>query len=65
MNNRLALIACAMTFACSASFAQYPSITKEAQAKYNAMISAERKASDEAWEKALPIVMKEAAEGRP
>ena len=65
MKNRLVWIACTLTFVSSAAFAQYPSITKEAQAKYNAMISAERKASDEAWEKALPIVMKEAAEGRP
>ena len=65
MRTKFITLACAVVFVCSAAFAQYPNITKEAQAKYNEMISAERKASDEAWEKALPIVMKEAAEGRP
>ena len=65
MKNRFVWIACALTFASSAAFGQYPSITKEAAAKYKSMIEAERKASDEAWEKALPIVMKEAAEGKP
>ena len=65
MKHRFVLTACAILLASTAVFAQYPSITKEAAAKYKSMIEAERKSSDEAWERALPIVMKEAAEGRP
>ena len=65
MKTKFICIACAMALWGTSANAQYPNITKEAQAKYDAMISAERKSSDEAWERALPIVMKEAAEGRP
>lgn len=65
MNTKFLVAVCTAAFTCTTAFAQYPSITKEAQAKYKNMIEAERKASDEAWERALPIVMKEAAEGRP
>ena len=46
-------------------WAQYPQITDEAKANYTKMMTEERKRSDEAWEKALPIVLKEAKEGRP
>ncbi len=42
-----------------------PQITDEAKANYTKMMTEERKRSDEAWEKALPIVLKEAKEGRP
>ena len=50
----------------SVAWAQYPAITSEAGAAYRKMIERERRLSDEAWEKALPIVMKEAREnGRP
>ena len=46
-------------------FAQYPSLTPEARAKAQEVLGAARKASDAAWEKALPIVKQEALEGRP
>ena len=45
--------------------AQYPQITGEAKRNYTKMMTEERKRSDEAWAKALPIVQKEAKEGRP
>ena len=38
-------------------WAQYPQITDEAKANYTKMMTEERKRSDEAWEKALPIVL--------
>lgn len=47
------------------AWAQYPQISGEAKENYTKMMTEERKRSDEAWEKALPIVQKEAREGRP
>ena len=47
------------------AWAQYPQITDEAKENYKKMMTEERKRSDEAWAKALPIVQKEAKEGRP
>ena len=49
----------------SVVWAQYPQITDEAKENYKKMMTEERKRSDEAWAKALPIVLKEAKEGRP
>ena len=46
-------------------WAQYPQINDEAKENYKKMMTEERRLSDEAWEKALPIVLKEAKEGRP
>ena len=54
-----------MLGAASSAYAQYPSITPEAQAKYKEMITKAYAYADSAWAKALPIVMKEAKEGRP
>lgn len=45
--------------------AQYPQLTDSAKATYQKMITEERKRSDEAWQKALPVIEKEAKEGRP
>ena len=45
--------------------AQYPQITKEAKEATERMKAEEYRLSDEAWAKALPIVEKEAKEGRP
>ena len=42
------------------AWAQYPQITGEAKENYTKMMTEERKRSDEAWAKALPIVQKEA-----
>ena len=49
----------------ASAYAQYPSITPEAQAKYKEMMAKSQAYADSAWAKALPIVMKEAKEGRP
>lgn len=48
-----------------AVMAQYPQLTEEAKAKYDKMITEARRRSDEAWAKALPIIEKEAEQGRP
>ncbi len=46
-------------------FAQYPDIPEDVHKASVKLIEDTYKLSDEAWEKALPIVEKEAAEGRP
>lgn len=52
---------------CAAPFAnaQYPNVAKEVQAVSDSMMAGFRLASDAAWAVALPIVEKEALEGRP
>lgn len=55
----------AMLLGSTIAYAQYPQLTDEAKAVYTKMINEERRLSDEAWVKALPIVEKEAKEGRP
>lgn len=47
------------------AFAQYPTIPKEVQAVSDSMMARFRLSSDSAWAIALPIVEKEALEGRP
>ena len=49
----------------SVVFAQYPTITPEVAAQEAELLQKTKAASDAAWEKALPIVEKEALEGRP
>ena len=53
------------TFIVPVARAQYPQLTEEAKQAYQKMMSEERRRSDEAWAKALPVVQKEAREGRP
>lgn len=67
MKRKLALgfIAAGLLGAATSAYAQYPQITPEAQAKYKEMITKAYAHADSAWAKALPIVMKEAKEGRP
>ena len=65
MKKSLILLVAALLIGSSALYAQYPSITSEAGAVYREMMEKERKSSDEAWEKALPIIKQEALEGRP
>lgn len=55
----------ALTILPAATFAQYPTITKEAQAKIDSMQAAWTAHSDSAWAVAFPIVKQEAMEGRP
>ncbi len=45
--------------------AQYPEIPGNVKADIEAYMSAAKQHSDEAWEKAEPVVMKEAGNGRP
>lgn len=45
-------------------WAQYPQITEEANKASAQLMNEEYRLSDEAWEKALPIIEKEAQEGR-
>lgn len=47
------------------SMAQYPQITPEAKAKFEAQRAEWEAHSDSAWQVAFPIVKKEAMEGRP
>lgn len=46
-------------------FAQYPAESPAAKEKAAKMMEAERKSSDEAFERALPIIEQEAREGKP
>ncbi len=48
-----------------AASAQYPDIPKDVQQATNDMMEAARKQSDVAWLKAVPIMEKEAKEGKP
>ena len=47
------------------SFAQYPSLTGEAAQLVDSLKRSWRIHADSAWEKAFPIVVQEAMEGRP
>lgn len=49
----------------NSTFAQYPKITPEVKKESEAMMAEAERLSDIAWEKALPIIEKEAKEGRP
>jgi hypothetical protein len=51
---------CSMT-----AVAQYPDVPKDIQASADSMMSAARKASDEAWVKALPVIEEDARKGKP
>ena len=64
MNKRLLMLAIALLVAMGAQ-AQYPQLSPEASAEKRAKDAKMKQLSDEAWEKALPVVKKEAAEGRP
>ncbi|WP_187262072.1 pectate lyase family protein [Pontibacter beigongshangensis] len=47
------------------ALAQYPKVPKDVQEASNKLMEDARRRSDEAWEKALPIIEKEAREGKP
>ena len=65
MKKQITSVALAALLFAPTAMAQYPQLTKEAKEEYNEMITAARQNSDKAWEKALPIVVQEANEGRP
>ena len=58
MKRKLFLGLCMATFIAPVARAQYPQITEEAKQAYQKMMSEERRRSDEAWAKALPVVLK-------
>ena len=47
------------------TFAQYPTVPDEVQKETDLMMKSAYAHSDAAWEKALPVIEKEASEGRP
>lgn len=63
-NSRKLVLAAALMTSAVVS-AQYPTVPKDIQQATDSMMSVFRKESDDAWAKALPIVEKEALEGRP
>jgi hypothetical protein len=61
----LGVLALTLTIPFSALKAQYPNVPKEVQEVTNKKMSEEYRRSDEAWQKALPVIEQEAREGRP
>ncbi len=49
----------------SATIAQYPTIPPDVQAKADSFLAEAKLHSDQAWEKALPIIEREAKQGKP
>ncbi|MCJ8210034.1 polysaccharide lyase [Mucilaginibacter sp. RS28] len=47
------------------AFAQYPTIPPQVQAVADSMLATEQKHSDEAWNKALPIIQRDEQNGKP
>jgi hypothetical protein len=59
------LVLVILFFVSVSSFAQYPKITAEVQSKSDKLLIDAKEHSDAMWEKALPIIELEAAEGKP
>lgn len=62
---KLSVLLVLVLFAMASAKAQYPDIPDDVKKKSVELIQKTYELSDKAWEKALPIVQKEAAEGRP
>jgi hypothetical protein len=68
MMKKLCVSVCVLALILSlgaSALAQYPSVPADVQAATNAMMNESQRLSDEAWEKALPIIEQEAEQGRP
>lgn len=65
MKKSLAIMAAVTGLCAQQVMAQYPQITPEAKAKFEAQRAEWEAHSDSAWQVAFPIVKKEAMEGRP
>ena len=63
--NRKLIVALIALLSAATAVAQYPVLTSEARAKAKEVLGGAAKHSEEAWQAALPIVKKEATEGRP
>ncbi len=59
------ILAAAICFTANKAMAQYPEIPADVQKKSDSLLEAARKHSDSAWDIALPIIEKEAKEGKP
>ncbi|WP_207421361.1 polysaccharide lyase [Desertivirga brevis] len=59
------LLLTALSGMTSTGFAQYPKIPEDVGRASNALMEQARRQSDIAWQKALPIIEKEAAQGKP
>ena len=59
------LSTCAVTLACQSLFAQYPTIPKTIEDSAAQEMAKFKKRSDEAWEKALPVIEADAKKGKP
>jgi hypothetical protein len=64
MKQNLLLIVIFISFLYPA-YAQYPSVPSDVKAASDLLLEEARKRSDEAWEKALPIIDREARQGKP
>ena len=67
MKNSLTRTLCTVVFVVSAAsaWAQYPTIPAAEKARGERIQAEINRLSDEAWQRALPVVMSEAAKGRP
>lgn len=65
MNNMRKIAAFLLTICAYPVFAQYPTIPDSIKSRIERQQAEIDRLSDEAWEKALPIVLSEAAKGRP
>src|SRR5687767_4494875 len=61
---KIAFVALAIFFTASVS-AQYPTVPKDIQDASDSMMNVARRASDEAWQKAWPIIEEDARKGKP
>ncbi|RYE24682.1 MAG: polysaccharide lyase, partial [Sphingobacteriaceae bacterium] len=59
------LVSTALMLSANSSFAQYPNIPADVKKSSDSMMKEAYHQSDIAWEKAKPIIAKEAAEGKP
>ena len=59
------LITCSFAIAAQTVFAQYPTIPKTMEDSAEQALAGFKKLSDEAWAKALPIVLADEKKGKP
>lgn len=64
MNKKL-LCAISLLLVISGLYAQYPKVPREQQAKADSILNEEKRRSEEAFQKALPVIEAEALQGRP
>jgi hypothetical protein len=65
MNKRLIMVAGISVGMALSATAQYPNIPHDLEAKGDSALNEVKKVSDKAWEKALPIVERDAKNGKP